>query len=163
VDLGGTNFRVLRVQLGGIEGRVIKQEYEEVAIPPELMLGTSDELFDFIAGELASFASREGKDFRLHTGQSRDVGFTFSFPVKQTAVDSGTLIHWTKGFKVNDAVRFLTYFSCGCAVAKAFVVFYFDFSTLIGYLMCFMFKLVTVVEMEAKCYSTQSHLLALVL
>jgi hexokinase len=44
VDLGGTNFRVLRVQLGGLEGRVIKQEYEEVAIPPELMLGTSEEL-----------------------------------------------------------------------------------------------------------------------
>lgn len=104
VDLGGTNFRVLRVQLGGLEDRVIKQEYEEVAIPSELMLGTSDELFNFIAGELVSFVVREGDDFRLHAGQSREIGFTFSFPVKQTAVDSGTLIHWTKGFKVNDAV-----------------------------------------------------------
>jgi len=108
VDLGGTNFRVLRVQLGGLEGRVIKQEYEEVAIPPELMLGSSDELFDFISGELLSFVSREGDDFRLHSGQSREIGFTFSFPVKQTAVNSGTLIHWTKGFKVNDAVSLLT-------------------------------------------------------
>jgi hexokinase len=44
VDLGGTNFRVLRVQLGGKQGRVIKQEYEEVAIPPEVMIGTSEEL-----------------------------------------------------------------------------------------------------------------------
>jgi hexokinase len=104
VDLGGTNFRVLRVQLGGLEGRVIKQEYEEVAIPPELMLGTSQELFDFIAGELVSFVVREGDDFRLHEGQSREIGFTFSFPVQQTAVNSGTLIYWTKGFKVNDAV-----------------------------------------------------------
>lgn len=107
VDLGGTNFRVLRVQLGGIDGRVIKQEYEEVAIPTDLMLGKSEDLFDFIAAELISFVSREGDDFILHTGQSREIGFTFSFPVKQTAVDSGTLIHWTKGFKVNDAVRFL--------------------------------------------------------
>jgi hexokinase len=41
VDLGGTNFRVLRVQLGGKEKRIVKQEYQEVAIPPELMQGTS--------------------------------------------------------------------------------------------------------------------------
>jgi len=41
VDLGGTNFRVLRVQLGGKEKRIVNQEYQEVAIPPELMLGTS--------------------------------------------------------------------------------------------------------------------------
>jgi len=27
-----------------------------------------------------------------------ELGFTFSFPVKQTAIDSGTLITWTKGF-----------------------------------------------------------------
>lgn len=106
VDLGGTNFRVLRVQLGGKEGRVIKQEYEEVAIPPELMLGTSEELFDFIAKELISFVAREGEGFRVHAGQARAIGFTFSFPVKQTAVNAGSLINWTKGFKVNDAVCF---------------------------------------------------------
>lgn len=41
LDLGGTNFRVLRVQLGGREGRVVKQEFEEVSIPPHLMTGSS--------------------------------------------------------------------------------------------------------------------------
>jgi hexokinase len=41
VDLGGTNFRVLRVLLGGREKRVMKQEFEEVAIPHPLMVGTS--------------------------------------------------------------------------------------------------------------------------
>jgi hexokinase len=104
VDLGGTNFRVLRVQLGGKQGRVIKQEYEEVAIPPELMIGTSEELFDFIAKELSSFVAREGDGFRPVAGQSREIGFTFSFPVQQTALNSGTLLNWTKGFKVVDAV-----------------------------------------------------------
>jgi len=94
--------------LGGLEGRVIRQEYEEVAIPADLMLGTSEELFDFIAKELLSFVTREGDDFRLHKGQSREIGFTFSFPVKQTAVNCGTLLQWTKGFKVNDAVSFAT-------------------------------------------------------
>jgi hexokinase len=41
LDLGGTNFRVLRVQLGGKEKRVVQQQYEEVSIPPHLMVGTS--------------------------------------------------------------------------------------------------------------------------
>lgn len=41
LDLGGTNFRVIRVQLGGREKRVVKQEYKEVSIPPHLMVGTS--------------------------------------------------------------------------------------------------------------------------
>lgn len=42
LDLGGTNFRVLRVQLGGRDNRVVKQEFEEVSIPPHLMTGSSE-------------------------------------------------------------------------------------------------------------------------
>ncbi|GAV57850.1 Hexokinase_1 domain-containing protein [Cephalotus follicularis] len=42
LDLGGTNFSVLRVLLGGKEQRVAKQEFEEVSIPPHLMTGTSN-------------------------------------------------------------------------------------------------------------------------
>lgn len=30
------------------------------------------------------------------------IGFTFSFPVKQHSLTSGTLIHWTKGFNVKN-------------------------------------------------------------
>lgn len=41
LDLGGTNFRVLRVQLGGKEERVIATEFEQVSIPQELMFATS--------------------------------------------------------------------------------------------------------------------------
>lgn len=41
LDLGGTNFRVLRVQLGGKDGGIISQESTEVSIPPNLMVGTS--------------------------------------------------------------------------------------------------------------------------
>jgi hexokinase len=42
LDLGGTNFRVLRVQLGGREKRVVDQEFDEVSIPPHLMIGSSE-------------------------------------------------------------------------------------------------------------------------
>ncbi|KDP36930.1 hypothetical protein JCGZ_08221 [Jatropha curcas] len=101
LDLGGTNFRVLRVQLGGKEERVVATEFEQVSIPQELMFGTSEELFDFIASGLANFAQKEGGKFHLPHGREREIGFTFSFPVKQTSVDSGILIKWTKGFAVS--------------------------------------------------------------
>ncbi|KAM5565111.1 hexokinase-2, chloroplastic [Rosa sericea] len=101
LDLGGTNFRVLRVQLGGKEERVIATEFDQVSIPKDVMFGTSEELFDFIASGLAKFAQNEGNKFHLPTGTKREIGFTFSFPVKQTSVDSGILIKWTKGFSVS--------------------------------------------------------------
>ncbi|KAE9600147.1 putative phosphotransferase with an alcohol group as acceptor [Lupinus albus] len=101
LDLGGTNFRVLRVQLGGKDERVIATEFEQVSIPQNLMFGTSEELFDFIALRLAKFAAKEDGRFHFSAGRKREIGFTFSFPVKQTSIDSGILIKWTKGFAVS--------------------------------------------------------------
>uniref|UniRef100_A0A2N9IHT2 Phosphotransferase n=1 Tax=Fagus sylvatica TaxID=28930 RepID=A0A2N9IHT2_FAGSY len=84
LDLGGTNFRVLRVQLGGKEKRVVNQEFDEVSIPPHLMTGTSEALFDFIAEALAKFVATEGEGFHPAPGRQRELGFTFSFPVNDT-------------------------------------------------------------------------------
>ncbi|PAN28751.1 hypothetical protein PAHAL_5G176500 [Panicum hallii] len=104
LDLGGTNFRVLRVQLGGKEQRIIKQESKGVSIPRHLMSGGANELFDFIAAALAKFVASEGEDYHLPEGVQRQLGFTFSFPVKQTSIASGTLIKWTKGFTIDEMV-----------------------------------------------------------
>ena len=41
LDLGGTNFRVLRVHLAGKDERVAKRESKEVSIPPHLMSGNA--------------------------------------------------------------------------------------------------------------------------
>lgn len=46
VDLGGTNFRVLRVLLGCKRGQILSQEFKEVAIPRELMVGTGKVILD---------------------------------------------------------------------------------------------------------------------
>ncbi|XP_020593762.1 transcription initiation factor IIB-like [Phalaenopsis equestris] len=102
LDLGGTNFRVLRVQLGGRELGVLKQEAEEVSIPPHLMVGSSHELFDFIAVGVANFIASESEEFKFPEGRQRELGFTFSFPVRQTSLSSGTLIKWTKGFSIEE-------------------------------------------------------------
>ncbi|KAJ4790839.1 Hexokinase [Rhynchospora pubera] len=104
LDLGGTNFRVLRVQLGGKEGGVVRQEHKEVSIPPHLMVGSSHDLFDFIAEALSSFVASEGEEYKVPEGKQRELGFTFSFPVKQLSLSSGTLIKWTKGFCIEETV-----------------------------------------------------------
>nr|BBO36632.1 hexokinase 1 [Dianthus caryophyllus] len=104
LDLGGTNFRVLRVKLGGKEKGVVQQEFEEVSIPPELIDGTSEQLFDYIAEALAKFVATESEGLHPEPNKQRELGFTFSFPVKQTSIASGTLIRWTKGFNIEDVV-----------------------------------------------------------
>ncbi|XP_009606563.1 hexokinase-1 [Nicotiana tomentosiformis] len=104
LDLGGTNFRVLRVQLGGKDGGIVHQEFAEASIPPNLMVGTSEALFDYIAAELAKFVNEEGEKFQQPPGKQRELGFTFSFPVMQTSINSGTIMRWTKGFSIDDAV-----------------------------------------------------------
>ncbi|VVB15733.1 unnamed protein product [Arabis nemorensis] len=103
LDLGGTNFRVHSMQLGGMEERVIATNSEEISIPQELKIGTSEELFGFIASKLANFVANENIPgrFQLEQGTKREIGFAFSFPVNQTSIDSGTVIKWNKGFAVS--------------------------------------------------------------
>ncbi|XP_062148376.1 hexokinase-1-like [Alnus glutinosa] len=104
LDLGGTNFRVLRVLLDGKDKRVVNQEFDEVSIPPHLMTGSSEALFDYIAAALAKFVATEGEGLHPASGRQRELGFTFSFPVRQLSISSGNLIKWTKGFNIEDTV-----------------------------------------------------------
>lgn len=91
------------MQLAGREKRVAKRESKEVSIPPHLMSGNASELFGFIASALASSVADEGRS-NLFEDKQRELGFTFSFPVRQTSIASGTLIKWTKAFSIDDAV-----------------------------------------------------------
>ncbi|XP_031099291.1 hexokinase-3-like [Ipomoea triloba] len=102
LDLGGTNFRVLRVQLGGQRSATIRHDVHQQPIPQHLLSSTSEDLFDFIASSLKDFIERDGSD--SEHSQDRSLGFTFSFPVKQTSVSSGILIKWTQGFEIEDMV-----------------------------------------------------------
>ncbi|KAF8403723.1 hypothetical protein HHK36_011827 [Tetracentron sinense] len=101
LDLEGTNFRVLRVQLGGKRSAILGHDVEQQQIPQHLMTSTSEDLFDFIASSLKQFAGREGNSSDLPI-KRRELGFTFSFPMKQTSVSSGILIKWTKGVSIED-------------------------------------------------------------
>lgn len=69
-------------------------------------------LFDYIAAALAKFVATEGERFHPAPGRQRELGFTFSFPVRQLSISSGTLIKWTKGFNIEDAVMLVTLIHC---------------------------------------------------
>ncbi|XP_077992238.1 hexokinase-2-like [Glandiceps talaboti] len=97
LDLGGSNFRVLYIKIEGA-GKV-QQQSEIYKLTKELMEGTGQHLFDYIAECLANFV----KDRNL-TGQKLPLGFTFSFPCKQQGLASATLTTWTKGFTASGVV-----------------------------------------------------------
>ncbi|XP_060106980.1 hexokinase-2 isoform X2 [Heteronotia binoei] len=94
LDLGGTNFRVLRVKVSDNGSKKVEMENQIYAIPEDLMRGSGGQLFDHIAECLASFMDQlQIKDQKL------PLGFTFSFPCYQTKLDESILVTWTKGFK----------------------------------------------------------------
>jgi len=98
LDMGGTNFRVLRITLlgdGTTKIKATKDKFSEAA-----MSGEASELFGYMADKILKFipdAVNSEKEFPL--------GFTFSFPLVQTAHDRGTLLRWTKGFDVKGVVN----------------------------------------------------------
>lgn len=98
LDLGGTNYRVLLVTLA--DGEHPKINERTYAIPKEKMLGTSQELFGYIAATLENFLKRHSLE-----STPLPLGFTFSFPCEQHALDQSILVRWTKGFNVQDAVN----------------------------------------------------------
>lgn len=99
LDLGGTNFRVLGVRLDG-RGRISVEHVGKYVIPAAVMRGTGEQLFNFIAGSIKDFMTEN----RIDASEGRKLGFTFSFPVKQTAVAKGMLITWTKDFSASGVV-----------------------------------------------------------
>ena len=98
LDLGGTNFRILEIALKG-GGRTGDPRIMKFVLQKRHVNGQGSELFDFIAGCMRKFLDK----YKI-TDDKLDLGFTFSFPVNQTAVASGTLVCWTKDFSAKGVV-----------------------------------------------------------
>ena len=94
LDLGGTNFRVLVIDIE--PDKKFTMDSEVYAISQEIMEGPGHQLFDHIAKCLADFVT--DRNIR-NESQSLPLGFTFSFPCKQEGLAVGKLTNWTKGFK----------------------------------------------------------------
>jgi hexokinase len=93
LDLGGTNFRVLLIELNGDNTSKFKMVSEIFAVPQHIMLGPGVGLFDHIAECLADFIKKNNI-----LNEVLPLGFTFSFPLRQDGLTQATLVTWTKGF-----------------------------------------------------------------
>ncbi|XP_066251312.1 hexokinase type 2-like isoform X3 [Euwallacea similis] len=96
LDLGGTNFRVLLIELSGEH---FEMKSKIFAIPQHIMLGSGEQLFDHIAECLAIFVKEEQVQH-----ETLPLGFTFSFPLAQKGLTVGILERWTKGFNCSNVV-----------------------------------------------------------
>ncbi|XP_013196366.1 hexokinase-2 [Amyelois transitella] len=92
LDLGGTNFRVLLLEL--VDGKLVREDVKQYHINNALRLGPGEDLFNFLADCVLDFVRSEGIEH-----EDLPLGFTFSFPLEQTSITSGQLITWTKTFK----------------------------------------------------------------
>ena len=98
LDLGGTNFRVLLLELA--HGKPVREEVKKYHIGSELRVGSAIRLFDYLAECVSDFVIAQGlQDVEL------PLGFTFSFPMIQHSLDIGILVTWTKTFNCPDAVN----------------------------------------------------------
>ncbi|XP_066881619.1 hexokinase HKDC1 isoform X3 [Kogia breviceps] len=94
LDLGGSKFRVLKVQVSEEGKRNVQMESQFYPTPNEIIRGNGTELFEYVADCLADFVrTKELMQKKL------PLGLTFSFPCKQTKLEEGVLLSWTKKFK----------------------------------------------------------------
>uniref|UniRef100_A0A1A9V365 Phosphotransferase n=1 Tax=Glossina austeni TaxID=7395 RepID=A0A1A9V365_GLOAU len=98
LDIGGTNFRILLINIDG--GRDLKIEVANYELPESVMTGPGRDLFDFLAECLSAFIYK-------HELQKEELslGFTFAFPLKKTDLNKGILVTWTKGFSCSGVVN----------------------------------------------------------
>ncbi|KAJ3021879.1 hexokinase A [Thoreauomyces humboldtii] len=99
LDLGGSNFRVCLVDLKG-QGQASVRQSKHV-VSDELKTGSGEQLFDFFAKCIGEFLQSVGLD----TKTKRVLGFTFSFPIEQHAINHGTLMQWNKGFAASGVLN----------------------------------------------------------
>ncbi|MFA5337553.1 MAG: maltotransferase domain-containing protein, partial [Candidatus Omnitrophota bacterium] len=97
LDLGGTNFRVLMVDLKG-DGSKPALTIEKFKLSHEHITGTQEVLFDAIAEFVKQFLNKH------NLTETYDLGFTFSFPVNQIDIDKGISTMMSKGFTVKGIV-----------------------------------------------------------
>ncbi|KAG0276969.1 glucokinase [Linnemannia exigua] len=100
LDIGGTYLRVVLVELS--QGSKMITRQKKYAIDPLLKVGEPKLLFDFMASCIGSFLL--ANDIAIPKECPLELGFTFSFPVLQTGINSGTLIDWTKGYSCHGMV-----------------------------------------------------------
>jgi hexokinase len=97
LDVGGSTFRVALIELSGRgeEMRIVRVSSSYIDNGVKLLEGT--QFFDWMAGHIDTVLKDVGADY----GRGKEplsMGLSWSFPIDQTSVSSGLVIHMGKGF-----------------------------------------------------------------
>ncbi|KAJ5204172.1 Hexokinase-1 [Penicillium cinerascens] len=97
LDVGGSTFRVALIELSGRdqEMRIVRVSSSYIDNKVKLLEGT--QFFDWMAGHIDTMLKDVGADY----GRGKEplsMGLSWSFPIDQTSVSSGLVIHMGKGF-----------------------------------------------------------------
>ncbi|KAF5387613.1 hypothetical protein D9615_000084 [Tricholomella constricta] len=113
LDLESSNSdhsrRVCEVILNGDKTFSLRQQKYKVS--ESLKTGEATALFDYLADSVDAFLTTHASHAYDTTGafpggkpDAIHLGLTFSFPVEQTALGSGKILTWTKGFAAKNAI-----------------------------------------------------------
>ncbi|XP_068017116.1 hexokinase-3 [Melanerpes formicivorus] len=97
VELCQSHVRTLWVNLPDNGNQSIQEMYRTFNIPEDIMKGTGEALFDFIAVCVQQFLSGIGS-----AQSSFSLGFIFPFRCRQTRLDKAELISWAKEYSCSD-------------------------------------------------------------
>lgn len=97
LDLGGTNFRVVRATFTNGTAQTTTKYYN---LSKELLTGPVEGVFDHIAESMEKFLKEEN----IQVSKPIPVGFTFSFPSVQKSLKNSILTTWTKCFKCTNGI-----------------------------------------------------------
>jgi len=98
LDLGGTNFRVIKLVLQN--GQIVEEVIDYFSVEESIRLGPGEDLFLFLAECIKTFLEK----YNLTANESLPLGFTFSFPMTQQALNIGLLVNWTKSFNCSGVI-----------------------------------------------------------
>jgi hexokinase len=101
LDIGGTNLRVCEVELVDEKGQfeIYQSKYR---LPDSIKVGHGEQLWDYMAECVKGFLLANHDEEDLSKLGEIPLGFTFSYPCEQNAIDHGILQRWTKGFDIDD-------------------------------------------------------------
>ncbi|OIW19159.1 hypothetical protein TanjilG_13941 [Lupinus angustifolius] len=90
VNLQDTNLLILCARLGGKNKPISDLHREEISIPSNVLAGTSEELLDFVAMEIAKFVQAHPENEDGSFTKRKKLSFTLSYPLHKSLPFSGT-------------------------------------------------------------------------
>ncbi|XWS29643.1 hypothetical protein CRYUN_Cryun24cG0047100 [Craigia yunnanensis] len=101
VNLRETSFLMMCARLEGKNEPISDLYREAILVPSNVMLGTSQELYNYIAAELAKFILAHPENNDEIAASDKKLGFTLSYAADQATVTSGSAIKWNN-FSADD-------------------------------------------------------------